>query len=259
MFVQDQLGGIHLQNLHAALEVRDGHYDLPVQAPRPSEGLVEGFREVRRANDNHSIVVLEAVHLHQQLVQSHPDCCVVPVGALGAHSVDLVDEHDAGRMLAGLLKEVPNAPGTHSDKHLLEFRSRCLQEGDASLASNGTGEQRLASSRRAGHHHAFRKLRTKPGEAIRVTKVEDDFLQLLLDLIAALHVLEGRVHLLHRSDLLGAHTESLLYIAGQPLCKDRDASNHYQHRDTGPKQPPDGASVGVCDLHLQRLGLAREL
>ena len=31
-----------------------------------------------------------------------PDCCVVPVGALGAHSVDLVDEHDAGRMLAGL-------------------------------------------------------------------------------------------------------------------------------------------------------------
>ena len=78
----------------------------------------------------------------------------------------------------GLLKEVPNAPGTHSDKHLLEFRSRCLkaasqcysaetgwprvahsraglQEGDASLASNGTGEQRLASSRRAGHHHAL--------------------------------------------------------------------------------------------------------
>ena len=61
-----------------------------------------------------------------------------------------------------------------------------------------------------------------------------------LDLIAALHVLEGRVHLLgksadikpsrdltcpdpacrmhlHRSDLLGAHTESL--AAGSPICE----------------------------------------
>ena len=54
-----------------------------------------------------------------------PDCCVVPVGALGAHSIDLVDEHDAGRMLPGLGR----AQACESVLYSLRLITRPLETG----------------------------------------------------------------------------------------------------------------------------------
>jgi len=53
-----------------------------------------------------------------------------------AHGVDLVDEHDAGRVLLALLEEVAHARGAHADEHLHEVEP--LIEKNGTLASPAT-------------------------------------------------------------------------------------------------------------------------
>ena len=87
------------------------------------------------------------------------------IGAAGAaERVELVDEDDAGRLLARLLEQVAHPRGADADEHLDEFRAVDREERHAGLARDGARQQRLAgagrarpaarpsaSARRAGH------------------------------------------------------------------------------------------------------------
>merc|ERR1719426_775095 len=64
------------------------------------------------------------------------------VGAVG-----LVHEDDAGRVLLGLLEEVPHARGAHAHEHLHKLRARDGEEGHPGLARDGLREERLARAR----------------------------------------------------------------------------------------------------------------
>mmetsp|Transcript_73819 Transcript_73819/g.190511 ORF Transcript_73819/g.190511 Transcript_73819/m.190511 type:complete len:444 (-) Transcript_73819:732-2063(-) len=223
VLVKHQLRSVQLQDVHAPLEVGHWHDHLLVQPSGPGQRLVQRLREVGGADDYHPVVGLKPVQLDEQLVQTHPVRGLVHTIPLRANGINLVDEDDARRMLPGLLEEVSDAAGPHANKHLLELGARDLEEGHASLAGDGPREERLAGARWAGHQHALRQLRTQAREAVRILKVQDDFLQLVLHLINALHVVERGGDILHRHRLPGAAAELLRHAADHALGEDRDA------------------------------------
>lgn len=65
-------------------------------------------------------------------------------GALLADAVKLVNEQDAGRRLARLLEHVAHSAGAHAHEDLHELRAGSRVEGDARLARNCLGQQRLS-------------------------------------------------------------------------------------------------------------------
>ena len=58
--------------------------------------------------------------------------------ACSPNGVDLVDENDAGGVLACLGKQVPHAAGTYPDEELDEVGGAATEERHASLASHRT-------------------------------------------------------------------------------------------------------------------------
>ena len=127
----------------------------------------------------------EAVHLDQELVERLLALGVVVRAALGADGVDLVDEDDRRRGLAGLAEQAPDARGAEAGEHLDEARGRLREELRAGLVGHGLGQQRLAGAGRAVQQDALGHLRAELAEALRVPQEVDDLLQLGLGLVGA--------------------------------------------------------------------------
>ena len=176
------------------LHVRPIHHHLPVEAPRPQQRRVQDVRPVRRRNQDHVGVGVEAVHLHQDLVQRLLALVVAaaqPGPALPPHRIDLVDEDDARRVALGLLEQVAHPAGADADEHLHELRAGDREERHAGLAGDGLGHQRLAGAGRADQQHALGDACAERGELLRLLEELDDLLQLLLGFLGAGHVGEG--------------------------------------------------------------------
>ena len=89
---------VHAQDLLAAAHVGQRHHDLAVEAARAQQRRIEHVGAVGGGDDNDALVALEAVHLHQQLVQRLLALVVAAAearAAMAADRVDLVDEDDA--------------------------------------------------------------------------------------------------------------------------------------------------------------------
>jgi hypothetical protein len=101
-FSGGQLGllGVDVEDLLAAADIGQRHHHLAVEAAGPEQGRVEDVLAVGGGDDDHAVVGLEAVHLHQQLVEGLLALVVTAAqtgAAMAADRVDLVDEDDAGR------------------------------------------------------------------------------------------------------------------------------------------------------------------
>ena len=103
---------VHLQDVDPLLERGERHHDLTVEPARAQERRVEDVGPVRGRDHHDALAGLEAVHLGEHLVQRLL-ALVVPTAetgaALAADRVDLVDEDDRGRLLAGGLEQVADA------------------------------------------------------------------------------------------------------------------------------------------------------
>ncbi len=138
---------------------------------------------------------VEAVHLREHLVEGLLALVVAaaePGAALAADGVDLVDEDDGRRLLAGGLEQVADPAGADADEHLHEVRAAHRQEGHAGLAGDGAGEQGLAGAGRADEQHALGDLGPDLLEAAGRLQEVDDLADLLLDPVVAGDVVEGR-------------------------------------------------------------------
>ena len=139
-------------------------------------------------------VALEAVHLDQQLVQRLLALVVAAAearAALAADRVDLVDEHDAGRVLLRLLEHVAHARRADADEHLDEVGAGDREERHLGLAGDRAREQRLAGAGRADHQHAARDAAAELLELGRVAQELDQLGDFLLRFVAAGDVGEG--------------------------------------------------------------------
>mmetsp|Transcript_743 Transcript_743/g.2210 ORF Transcript_743/g.2210 Transcript_743/m.2210 type:complete len:654 (+) Transcript_743:52-2013(+) len=198
---------VDLEDLEPPVHVGkvDGH--APVEAARPQQRRVEHVRAVGRREDNDAAVSVEAVHLGEDLVEgllalvAAAAAALVPAGALPADRVNLVDEDDARRVLLCLAEQVTHARRPDADEHLDELGSRGGNEGDARLPRDGAREQRLARAGRSGEQDALGQLASEPREALRVSQVLDDVLQVGDRLLGAAHVAEPLRRAVHRLHL----------------------------------------------------------
>src|SRR5213594_692157 len=186
--VQRLVARVHVEDRPPALDVGPVEGDVAVEATRAKQRGVEHVGPVRGRDDDDVRVGVEAVHLHEQLVEGLLALIVSAAqagAALSAHGVDLVHEDDAGRVLLGLVEQVADAAGADADEHLDELRARDREEGDPGLAGHGLAEQRLARAWRADEQHALGDARAEGHELLGVLEELDDLRQLLLGLVDA--------------------------------------------------------------------------
>ena len=134
--------------------------DLAVEAARPQQRGIEHVGPVRRRDEDHAVVGLEAVHLDEQLVERLLALVVTAAeagAAMAADRVDLVDEDDARRVRLALLEQVAHAARADADEHLDEVRAGHREERTTGFAGDGAREQRLAGTRRADEQRALRQ------------------------------------------------------------------------------------------------------
>mmetsp|Transcript_39804 Transcript_39804/g.98394 ORF Transcript_39804/g.98394 Transcript_39804/m.98394 type:complete len:471 (-) Transcript_39804:1031-2443(-) len=171
------------EDLLAPADVGQVDQDLPVEAARAHQRVVEDVGAVGGGEDHDAARRVEAVHLDQQLVERVLPL-VVGAGepaapALAAHRVDLVDEDDARRERARLRKEVTHAARADADKHLDEVGARDAEEGHRRFARRRLGQQRLAAAGRPVEEHALARLHP---EELKLVAVHHRELHCLLEL-----------------------------------------------------------------------------
>ena len=178
-----------------------GHHHLAVEAAGAKQGGVEHVRAVGGGDQDDAFIGLEAVHLHQELVQGLLALVIAAAEAstaMAADRVDFVDEHDAGRVLLGLLEHIPHTRSTHAHKHFHKIGAGDGEEGHIGFAGDSAGEERLTGTRRADQEHTLGDAAADLLELLRVFQEFDDFLQLFLGLIDAGDVVEGDAAMLSR-------------------------------------------------------------
>ena len=198
--------GVHLKNTLTAAQVGGGHHHLAIETAGAQQGGVQHVGPVGGRNEDDALVGLEAVHFHQQLVESLFPLVMTSAqarAALAAHGVDFVDENEAGRVLLALSEQIAHARGAHAHEHFHKIRTRDGKEGHPGLARHGAGQQRLAGARRADEQHAFGNAAAQAGKLARIGQKLDHFGQFLFGLIHARHVGKGDAAL-----LLGNHARS---------------------------------------------------
>ena len=164
--------------------------------PGTQQRRVEHVGPVGGGDQDDAATDVEAVHLDQQLVQGLLALVVAAAhagSAVAADGVDLVDEHDGGGVLLGLLEQVAHAAGTDADEHLDEVGAGDGVEGDARLAGDRAGEQGLAGARRAVEQDALGDLRPDGLELRRLLQELLDLAELLDGLVGARDVAERRL------------------------------------------------------------------
>ena len=158
---------MHLENAFAAAEIGRVDDDLPVEAARTQQRRIEHVGTVRRGDEDHAVVGLEAVHLDEQLIERLLALVVTAAqagAAVAADRVDFVDEDDAGRVRLALLEEIAHAARADADEHLDEVGARHLEERTSGFTGDGAGEQRLARSRRTDEQRTLRQTTAEPGK-----------------------------------------------------------------------------------------------
>ena len=186
--------GMHGQDVQAALEVRDLHRDLAVEAARAQQGRVQDVHAVGGRDQDDVLVLVEPVHLHQHLVQGLLTLVVTAAHAgasMAAHGVDLVDEDDRRGVLLGGVEQVAHAAGAHTHEHLHEVRAGDRVEGHVGLAGHGAGQQGLAGAGRAVQQHALGDLGAHGLVLARIDQELLDLVELLDGLLGAGDVREG--------------------------------------------------------------------
>ena len=156
--------GMHPQDRLTAFQIGGRHAHLPVESARTQQGGVEHVGTVGGGDDDEVGVVVEAVHLDEQLVQRLLALVVATAHAgtaLAAHSIDLVDEDDGGGVLLGLIEQVAHTGGTETHEHFDEVGAGHRVERHAGLACDGSGQQRLTGAGRAVQQHTARDARTQ--------------------------------------------------------------------------------------------------
>ena len=179
----------------AALQIRIADIDPAVEAARPQQGRIENVLPIGGANQNHAFRRIEAVDFDQELVQRLVMLVMATATtaavATAPDGVDLVDEDDARRLLAGGAEQGAHAARAETDEHLDEFRARDREERHLRLAGHGAGKQGLAGARRPEQQHSLRHAATEKLEPFGIFEEGDDLAQFFLRILDASDIGKG--------------------------------------------------------------------
>ena len=222
--------GVDLEDLLAAAPVGRAVIDLPVKASRAQKCRVEDVLSVGGCEDDHALILAEAVHLHKQLVERLLALVVSSAetrAAAAADGVDLVNKDDAGRNALCLVEQVSHAAGADADIQLDKIRAGNGQKRHARLAGDGTRQQRLAGSRRADQQHALRHTRAHLLKALGIAEELHDLLKLRLFLVCARHIGKGDLFLARNAEV-GVGARELRHCRRPAVCAVHQEKPHHQ-------------------------------
>ena len=117
---------MNTQYFFTTLDVRTVNNNPTIETPGAQKSRIENVRTVRRCDQNDTIVRLEAVHLHEKLIQSLLTLVVPPAkarAAMAPYSINLVDKNDAWSILLPLFEQVADAACANPDEHFHEVRT----------------------------------------------------------------------------------------------------------------------------------------
>lgn len=191
--------GVKLEDVLAAGQVGQLNGDAAVKTTGAQQSGIEAVRTVGGSEDDDTLVVVEAIHLGQQLVERLLTLVVAAKAAtvtLFADGINLIDKYDTGGLFLSLLKQVAHLGGATADEHLDELRARNAKERYARLAGNSLGKQGLTSARRAHEKSTARQLGADFLIALRLLQKVDDLLQGFLGLFLTSNILKGHANIL---------------------------------------------------------------
>ena len=235
--------GVDLEDGHASLEVGPLHDDPSVKTAGAQQCLVQDLGPVGGPYDQDALGGIETVHFGQELVEGLFTLFVAAVAgvAAAADGVDLVDKDDAGSVLGGLLEKVTDTGCAHAYVELYEIGACQGKEGHVGFACHGLGQQSLASSGRAHQQGSLGKLGADLGISAGVVEEIHHFLQRLLGLVLAGHVLEGDAGIL-LNVFLG---RALAHVSHQASASAHSAEKEGQDAP----HEKDGKDIGQEDGH----------
>ena len=247
---------VDAQNVQPPLEVGPVDQDLAVEPSGPQERGVEDLGAIGRGEDDDAGSAVEPVHLDQELVQRLL-AFVVPAernGAALADGVQLVDEHEARCLLAGLLEEVADPSCADADEHLHEVRPADSEERDLGLTGDGPGQERLAGPRRTDEEDALGDPAADGFVLLRVPEEVHHLDELRLGLVNAGDVPERDAGVAFGDELRPVRAERHDARAGlaDPLAEVVPHQNHQQKRKYPGKESPHPGVV------LRGLGVVLE-
>lgn len=116
--------------------VRQGHHHLPIESLGTQQRRIEDVGPVRRREQNHLLALVEAIHLHEQLVERLPALIVDSTNARATPTpdgVELVNEHDRLLCGPGPWKKRPHVPCDYQDEENPQERIHLVLAGRWSL------------------------------------------------------------------------------------------------------------------------------
>src|SRR3569623_1198775 len=247
------LAHVHLQNLLAAAHVGQRHHDLAVETAGTQQRGVEHVGTVGGGDDDDALATLEAVHLHQQLVEGLFALVMTAAeagAAMTADRVDFIDEDAAGRVLLRLLEHIAHARRAHAHEHLDEIGTRDREERHLGLAGNGFRQQRLTGTGRTYHQYATGNLAAEFLELAGVAQEFDQLGHFLLGFFHAGHVGESNL------DLILAHHAGPRAPEGHGTATTA-AALHLPHEEYPHRDQQQHGEPGNEHLHQQTLLLLR--
>ena len=226
------------------------HNNPAVKTAGTQQRLVQYFRPVGGSQQNNSLGGVKAVHLSQQLVQRLfpfviPAHTVIPGFADG---IDLINEDNTGRHLAGLLEEVTHTGGSHTYKHLYKVRTADREKGHSGLSGDSLGQQSLSGARRAYQQRALGQLGANLRVLLRIVEEIDDLLQTLLCLVLTSHIPESNPRLFLHIDFgvcLSHAAQAASHTGGHaPRQEGKQRNNNDQGQHPGDQDRDDRRGLG---------------
>ena len=188
---------VHLEDFLALVHIGQLDMYLAVKASCTQQGLVQDVGTVGGSHNDDTAIGSEAVHLGEELVESALAFVVAShlhvAASSPSHSINLVDEDDAGSFLFRLTEKVANTTGSDAHKHLDEIAARHAEERHIGFTCNGFRQQSLTRSGRAYEQSALGNLATQFRVALGVLEELHDFLHLELCTFLTGHI--GKGHL----------------------------------------------------------------
>ena len=98
---------MNLQDFLPSAHIRTINSYLPIKSSGTQQSWIENIRPIGSGNDNNALIDTKTVHLHKKLVEGLFPLVMSAAeagAALAANGINLIDEHDTGSVLFGLLK-----------------------------------------------------------------------------------------------------------------------------------------------------------
>src|SRR5882724_2828918 len=175
--------------------------------------------------------------------------------AMTAHSIDFIDEDDAGSILLALLEKIAHAARADAHKHLHEIRTRNREKWNVGFAGDRAGQQSFARTWRSHKQHALRDSSAELLEFLGIFQEFDDFLQLFLGFVSSRDILECGFLLLRREQPCAGLTKTQGFVPASLHLAHEEQTKANKKNEWGSVQQNQNPVPAADFLHLDLDGL----